>query len=127
MYVCGAVDGVLRAFSSNSQLVWTSYATRPIFSTPVISDDLKVVVFGSHDGYLRKVSLETGDLLYEVDTGSVIYASPFLNVSSNICIIATTSGDVLAVNLNPLDNNSNTNSDTSIITKFRCSGIIIII
>lgn len=117
LIICGAVDGVLRAYSSSSQLVWTSYATRPLFSTPVISDDLKIVLFGSHDGYLRKVSLDTGELLFEVDVGSVIYASPFLDVSSNICIIATTSGDVLVVNLHSLDPN------LSIITKFRCSGI----
>lgn len=120
LVVCAAVDGVVRAFTKSSQLVWSAYATRPIFSTPVIAEELKIVLFGSHDGYLRTCSLETGELLFEVDMGSVIYASPFLNTQNNLAIIATTSGDVNIVDIMPKDDSHN----SKILSKFRCSGEI---
>ena len=121
LVLCAAVDGVLRAFNSNSQLVWTAYATRPIFSTPVIAEELNLVLFGSHDGYLRTVSLTNGDVLLEIDMGSVIYASPYFNTKSSLAIIATTSGDINIVDIRPKDDNDTNNN---IVTKFRCSGEI---
>ena len=58
-------------------------------------DDMTIVVFGAHDGFLRAVSLK-GQLLWETDLGSVIFSSP-CTVHNSIVVAATTAGTIYAV------------------------------
>lgn len=75
-------------------------------------DDMTIVVFGAHDGFLRAVSLK-GQLLWETDLGSVIFSSPCA-VYNSIVVGATTAGTIYAVDCR--NNNScavQNDSDTS--------------
>lgn len=84
----GCANGVMYALDTDSGDVRWQHATeKPVFSSPCVydhardvSDDTKgeseCVLFGSHDGVLRKVSSRSGDLIWATQLGSPIFGSP---------------------------------------------------
>uniref|UniRef100_K3XC21 Pyrrolo-quinoline quinone repeat domain-containing protein n=1 Tax=Globisporangium ultimum (strain ATCC 200006 / CBS 805.95 / DAOM BR144) TaxID=431595 RepID=K3XC21_GLOUD len=78
LLLVGCADGNLYAFdTATGDSRWKFPTEKPIFSSPTIYDNL--VVFGSHDGYLRKVDTCDGKLIWATKLGqSAIFGSPAL-------------------------------------------------
>lgn len=86
-------------------LLWKVHiSSSPIFSSPSVvphvdlADTSRMVIFGSHDGYLRCLTTLSGALQWELFLGSVVFSSPFcehvcLNGATKIvCAAATAAG-----------------------------------
>lgn len=90
-------------------ILWTSQITSsPIFSSPNIiikkSEDAEdAFIVGSHDGFLRCLSVASGKLVWSVNLGAAIYSTPFSEVvfqngaQCAVCIAATTAGKLFIV------------------------------
>eukprot|EP01041_Mallomonas_annulata_P006985 gene6985-14199_t len=135
--IFGAVDGILRCLSATTgALIWTSSCestpTRPIFSSPClftknVSKDIlcttmnmtvkNMVLYGSHDGYVRCCNVEDGSLIWKRNVDSVVFSSPCVLLLSHhdIIIVATTAGYIFV-----LDGNAN----GAVLAKTRLSGEI---
>ena len=96
--IFGAIDSSLYAVDAcNGYTRWTHKATKPIFSSPVKmrSNNLEGFVVGSHDGYLRFLSID-GDLIWTTHLKSVIFATPFVFYDQYI-IVSTTAGNIYLI------------------------------
>jgi outer membrane protein assembly factor BamB len=110
--VIGSVDGALRrlvlALSHgvwSAEVVWTRPTPRPIFSSIcVLHPSGASIVFGAHDGRLRCVQAVDGTVQWEIDLGSIIFASPLVvqlsDNSGSIIIAATTGGGLFVLRHN---------------------------
>ena len=63
------------------------------------NDGSDVIMFGSHDGYLRGINL-CGEILFETDLGSVLFSSPCVVVVCGVPLVvaATSAGSVYLLN-----------------------------
>lgn len=57
----------------------------------------RTVLVGSHDGFLRSLSQAHGDLLWSLDCGGALFASPAYDADASVIYAATTKGHVFAV------------------------------
>jgi acyl-CoA synthetase (AMP-forming)/AMP-acid ligase II/outer membrane protein assembly factor BamB len=116
--VTGVVNGRLvcierKSDADTGRSIWVEkfylqVASGPIFSNPnfCFRQSKLCVLFGSHDGYLRLFSIESGSEIWNVNLGSAIFASPFCcyfrsngNSSECVGVVCTTSGRLSVVNL----------------------------
>ncbi len=104
--VVGANDGRMRAYDSDTGALRWSRAFEPgegddlptadIKTTPAISPDRSLVVFGTWDHRVYGLDLRTGDLRWSVDTGGPMMGSPAIHEGTGRAFVGTqTSRDAL--------------------------------
>jgi len=114
--IAAGVDGAMYCFEPKGNplipsgepgdmtLRWReSVSESPIFSSPskfVNKGDASTMIVGSHDGFVRRISL-CGDILWKVDVGGAVFSSPFCCLQWSI--VTTTAGDIVV-----LDNSNGT-------------------
>ena len=94
----GSEDGGLYAFDAitGAALPWSPYRTdREIWSTPVLHNG--VVYFGSQNGAVYAVSLATGELLWQFQTGGAVVAKPLIH--GNMLIVGSFDRQLYALSL----------------------------
>lgn len=69
--------------------VWQYQAEGKIFSSLSVMED--VVLFGCHDNYIYCLQCfqQSGELLWKVDLGSAVYATPCWVTPHHICVAST--------------------------------------
>ena len=95
----GSEDGGLYAYNAftGEGLHWSPFQTEgEIWSTPVLRNG--VAYFGSQDGNVYAVSLETGSLIWQFETGAAVVASPI--VHQNMLIVGSFDRQLYALGLN---------------------------
>lgn len=96
--IFGAIDSSIYAVDAhNGNIRRTHKATKPIFSSPVkmISNNSEGFVVGSHDGYLRYLTMD-GELVWSLHLKSVVFASPFVFYDRYIAV-STTAGNIYLI------------------------------
>ena len=95
----GSEDGGLYAYNAltGENLHWSPFRTDgKVWSTPVLRNG--VAYFGSQDGAVYAVSLETGALVWRFDTGGAVVAAPL--VHKNLLIVGSFDRKLYALGLN---------------------------
>ena len=95
----GSEDGGLYAYNAltGENLHWSPFRTDgKVWSTPVLRNG--VAYFGSQDGSVYAVSLETGALVWRFDTGAAVVATPL--VHKNLLIVGSFDRQLYALGLN---------------------------
>ena len=95
----GSEDGGLYAYNAltGENLHWSPFRTDgKVWSTPVLRNG--VAYFGSQDGSVYAVSLETGALVWRFDTGGAVVATPL--VHKNLLIVGSFDRQLYALGLN---------------------------
>ncbi len=95
----GSEDGGLYAYNAltGENLHWSPFRTDgKVWSTPVLRNG--VAYFGSQDGSVYAVSLETGALVWRYDTGGSVVATPL--VHKNLLIVGSFDRQLYALGLN---------------------------
>lgn len=113
-----AIDGSIRSVSlKNGEEIWVNLITnRPIFSSgcfiqPMITNlikntnivnikkgiDEQLIVFGCHDGFVRCVSCNNGDLKWKFDAKSAILGTPLAIDNMKRVIVTTSAGIVISL------------------------------
>ena len=95
----GSEDGGLYAYNAltGESLRWSPFrAEGEIWSTPVLRNG--VAYFGSQDGSVYAVSLDTGALVWRFDTGGAIVAAPLIH--KNLLIVGSFDRQLYALGLN---------------------------
>jgi outer membrane protein assembly factor BamB len=95
----GSEDGGLYAYNAltGDNLRWSPFRTEgKIWSTPVLRNG--VAYFGSQDGSVYAVSLETGALIWRFDTGGAVVATPLIH--KNLLIVGSFDRQLYALGLN---------------------------
>lgn len=100
-------DGSVRLMKTESKLreVWCESRSATAFfsSACLVPADSAVegetAVLGCHDGKLRRLRLETGEIVWECSLGVAVFASPFLLAGSAECAVATVAGDIVVASL----------------------------
>eukprot|EP00981_Chlorochromonas_danica_P009135 scaffold2507_cov257-Ochromonas_danica.AAC.13 len=98
------MDGGLRTLrcgdEGSLELLWESYpCAGPVFSSACLTSG-STAVLGSHDGTLRHIDLQTGEVIASVELQAALFASPFfvpLVSGGGRIICATTAGDIYCV------------------------------
>jgi outer membrane protein assembly factor BamB len=92
--------------NSDGNESWTNYITASsIFSSPAncIGDvDAKVgssFVVGAHDGIVRKINCENGDIEWAEDVSATVFGAPFCTLASEV-IVSTTAGKIVVLGCN---------------------------
>ena len=93
----GASDGVLRALDARGLFLWSHATGDSIATRPVAVGT--TVVFGSEDGHVYGVDIDTGQRRWRVVAGAAVVASPAL--MGDFVVVADESGTVRA--LSPVD------------------------
>ena len=94
----GSEDGGLYAYNAltGDGLRWSPFHTEgEIWSTPALRNG--VAYFGSQDGKVYAVSLDTGEMIWEFETGAAIVASPVIH--KNLLIIGSFDRKLYALGL----------------------------
>lgn len=92
----GAGQGELICFSlADGSVRWRTRAEAAITATPALADGL--VVFGSFDGLVRAVRTDTGESVWEFDTGAPVACDP--SISGALVLVGSRSYDLLALRL----------------------------
>ncbi|CAI8018352.1 Uncharacterized protein YxaL [Geodia barretti] len=95
----GSEDGGLYAYNAltGDNLRWSPFRTEgKIWSTPVLRNG--VAYFGSQDGSVYAVSLETGALIWRFDTGGAVVATPLIH--KNLLIVGSFDRQLYGLGLN---------------------------
>ena len=95
----GSEDGGLYAYNAltGENLHWSPFRTDgKVWSTPVLRNG--VAYFGSQDGSVYAVSMETGALVWRFDTGGAVVATPL--VHKNLLIVGSFDRQLYALGLN---------------------------
>ena len=95
----GSEDGGLYAYNAltGEGLRWSPFQTEgEIWSTPVLRNG--VAYFGSQDGNVYAVSLNSGELVWKFETGAAIVASPVIH--KNLLIVGSFDRQLYALGLN---------------------------
>ena len=95
----GSEDGGLYAYNAltGEGLRWSPFRTDgEVWSTPVLRNG--VAYFGSQDGSVYAVSLETGSLVWRFDTGGPVVATPLIH--RNLLIVGSFDKQLYALGLN---------------------------
>ena len=95
----GSEDGGLYAYNAltGEHLHWSPFRTDgKVWSTPVLRNG--VAYFGSQDGSVYAVSLETGALVWRFEAGGAVVATPL--VHKNLLIVGSFDRQLYALGLN---------------------------
>ncbi len=95
----GSEDGGLYAYNAftGEGLHWSPFRTEgEVWSTPVLRNG--VAYFGSQDGNVYAVSLDTGALIWQFETGAAVVARPLIH--KNMLIIGSFDRQLYALGLN---------------------------
>ncbi len=95
----GSEDGGLYAYNAitGEALRWSPFQTEgEIWSTPVLRNG--VAYFGSQDGNVYAVSLDSGALEWQFETGAAVVASPVIH--KNMLIVGSFDRQLYALGLN---------------------------
>ena len=96
-----AIDGSIRSIDEKSgKEIWVNnIANRPIFSggCNISLMNESFIVFGCHDGFMRCVTLETGDEKWKLDLGSAILGTPQYVCGSNMIVATTSAGTICSI------------------------------
>ena len=95
----GSEDGGLYAYNAltGEELRWSPFrAEGEIWSTPVLRNG--VAYFGSQDGSVYAVSLDSGALVWKFETGGAIVAAPLIH--KNLLIVGSFDRQLYALGLN---------------------------
>ena len=95
----GSEDGGLYAYNAltGEPLRWSPFSTDgEVWSTPLLRNG--VAYFGSQDGSVYAVSLETGALVWRFDTGGAVVATPVIH--KNLLIVGSFDRQLYALGLN---------------------------
>ena len=95
----GSEDGGLYAYNAltGEQLHWSPFRTDgKVWSTPVLRNG--VAYFGSQDGSVYAVSLDTGALVWRFDAGGAVVATPLIH--KNLLIVGSFDRQLYALGLN---------------------------
>ncbi|MCY4556714.1 MAG: PQQ-binding-like beta-propeller repeat protein [Chloroflexi bacterium] len=95
----GSEDGGLYAYNAltGENLHWSPFRTDgKVWSTPVLRNG--VAYFGSQDGSVYAVSLETGALVWRFDAGGAVVARPLIH--KNLLIVGSFDRQLYALGLN---------------------------
>ncbi|XP_029001762.1 beta-alanine-activating enzyme [Betta splendens] len=74
----GSVDGNIYCFSDAGKQLWRFETKGPIFSSPCVTPDHRMVLCGSHDGVLYCLNSADGSLVWTFQTSAKVYSSPFV-------------------------------------------------
>ena len=89
--------GFTSSFAPNeSKVLWTFNTSGPVISSPAIANGK--VYFGSNDGWVYSLKLDTGELIWKYETDGPVESSP--TIADEILYIGSDDSNLYAINAN---------------------------
>lgn len=102
MFVGSMLDSSANLFALNGQtgdIIWQYKTGGPVFSSPALSKDEKVMYICSFDGNCYAFNSDSGELLWTFKGEAAYQSSPIVSEKYQQIYVASTDGVVYAINI----------------------------